>query len=318
MKRAHLVGSILILATILLAGCMRVQTLTVAPLTSILEAGETLAFTATDQLGDPVAVTWAVAAGPGTIDVDGLYTAPAAVAEVTTATITATHATVATMVGSSVVTLVPPETAKLVDASGDTFGAGTQYDVHSVETERTSTTMTITVTFDAATPPDLPAAGAIVVNGELSGFIDFDLDQSVATGFDSSNATYCPCTPVSAIGSDLFISFFERNAAGNYDVISSATLADVGDAVPSVAGSVLTLTIPLADLGGDDGVTNLSAVFGEFLGPTDCVPDEGAAVTTSIKPMITVVLEEPIHENYLKAMYNGFEWGVQTEPITLP
>ena len=111
MKRMHLVGPVLVLAVVLLAGCMRVQTLVVAPFSAILEAGETVAFAATDQLGTPIDVTWSVDVGPGTISIAGVYTAPATVAEVTTVTITATYAGVASITGSAVVTLVPPGTA---------------------------------------------------------------------------------------------------------------------------------------------------------------------------------------------------------------
>lgn len=316
MRRAHLVGPVLVLALVLLAGCMRVQTLTVTPLSAIVEAGKTVTFAATDQLGNPVVVTWAVDAGAGTISTAGVYTAPATIAAVSTATITATYTDVVSSTGSAIVTLVPPATARIVDAAGDAFGPAT-FDVVSIETARTSTALTITISFDSATPPVIPAANAVAEPGDLAGFIDFDIDESSATGVDSANATYCPCAPDSAIGSELFVSLFQRNAAGNYNVISTATLADVGDAVPVVSGNVLTLTIALADLGADDGVTNLSSVLGDFLGPTDCMPDAGAAVTTSLEPKGVAPSSDLVHALFLWTLYDEFEWGVQTAPITL-
>ena len=316
MKRVHLVGPVLVLALVVLAGCMRVQSLVVTPFSEIVEPGETVAFVATDEMGNPVVVTWAVDTGPGTISTAGVYTAPVTVGAVTTATITATYSGVTAVTGSAVVTLSPPGTAKIVDAVGDTFGPAT-YDVLSVSTARTSTDLTITVVFDSTTPPVLPAANTIAGPGDLVGFIDFDIDESSATGFASANATYCPCAPISAIGTELFVSLFQRNAAGNYDVIAAATLVDVGDAAPSVSGDVLTLTIALADLGGDDGITNLSSVLGDFLGPTDCMPDEGAAVTTSVNPMGVEPEADLVHAYFLWTHYNEFEWGVQTAPITL-
>ena len=317
MKRTYLMGSVLVLALVLLAGCMRVQTFTVAPLSAVVEAGGTVVYAATDQLGNPVTVTWAVDTGPGTISAAGVYTAPATVAAVTTATITATYTSGITIVTESVVaTIIPPLTAEIVDAVGDTFGPGT-FDVLSISTARTSTELTITVLFRSTTPPVLPAANAVAAPGDLAGFIDFDLDESRTTGFASANATYCPCGPVSAIGSDLFISLFQRNAAGNYDVISAATLVDIGDAEPAVSGSTLTLTIALADLASDDGITNLSSVLGDFLGPTDCMPDEGAAVTTSLEPKGIEPEIDLVHAYFLWTRYDEFEWGVQTEPITL-
>jgi len=253
MKKTYLMALVLVL--VLLAGCMRVQTFTVAPLSAVVETGGTVAFAATDQLGNPVTVTWAVDTGPGTISAAGVYTAPATVSTVKTATITATYTSgITTVTGSAVATIIPPH---------------------------------------------------------------FDIDQLSTTGFASANATYCPCTPISAIGSELFISLFQRNAAGNYEVISATTLVDVGDAEPAVSGAALTLTIPLADLGPDDGVTNLSSVLGDFLGATDCMPDEGAAITTSLEPKGTEPETDLVHAYFLWTRYDEFEWGVQTEPITL-
>ncbi len=315
MKKTYLMALVLVL--VLLAGCMRVQTFTVAPLSAVVETGGTVAFAATDQLGNPVTVTWAVDTGPGTISAAGVYTAPATVSTVKTATITATYTSgITTVTGSAVATIIPPLTAEIVDAVGDTFGPGT-FDVLSIATARTSTELTITVLFDSTTPPVLPAANTVAGPGDLAGFIDFDIDQLSTTGFASANATYCPCTPISAIGSELFISLFQRNAAGNYEVISATTLVDVGDAEPAVSGAALTLTIPLADLGPDDGVTNLSSVLGDFLGATDCMPDEGAAITTSLEPKGTEPETDLVHAYFLWTRYDEFEWGVQTEPITL-
>jgi len=316
MRKAYLVAPILILVLVLLAGCMRVQSVVVTPLSSIVATGGTVAFAATDEQGNPVLVTWAVAAGPGTISAAGIYTAPATATTVRTATVTATYAGITAIAGSAVVTIVPPDTAQIVDAEGDAFGPAT-FDVLSISTERTTTTMTITVVFDSATPPVLPAAGAIVGPGDLAGFIDFDLDQSDATGFGSANALFCPCTPLSAIGSDAFVSLFERNDEGNYNVISTATLVDIGDAEPDVTGDVLTLTIALDDLDGDDGVANLSSVLGDFLGPSDCMPDEGAAFTTSVSPKGIEPEIEQVHAYFLWLRYGEFEWGVQTAPITI-
>ena len=71
MRKAYLVAPILILVLVLLAGCMRVQSVVVTPLSSIVATGGTVAFAATDEQGNPVLVTWAVAAGPGTISAAG-------------------------------------------------------------------------------------------------------------------------------------------------------------------------------------------------------------------------------------------------------
>lgn len=303
-----------------LAGCLGTTLLIVSPAATIVELGGTVAFTVTTPGGAPVTgVTWAVSAGPGSIDATtGVYTAPSSgIAAVTNVTITATKGTAS---GSATVTLVPPSTAALVDPRGDAFGGGgtvVNYDVLSLKTSRNSTTFTITVTFDPATPPTIPPAGGTVGAGDLSGFIDFDTDQSVVTGAASANSTWCPTLPISAIGSEFFLSLFQRNVAGNYDIIDTATLADVGDASVTVSGTVITLTIPLTELGNDDGNLNLNSTLGDNVGATDCLPDEGAAIASSEgeggvwAPELSVVGNP--HLDYLNSL--GLSW--QTPSATI-
>ena len=265
----------------------------VTPTSATVEGGGTVAFTATDTDGAPVTVTWSVSSGPGTINASGVYTAPASVSIVTNATVTAARTDTPTITASATVTIKPEISAGLVDSPGDTFGAGT-YDIVGITTSRSSTTLTVIITFDPSTPPSIPLPGSAAGPGDLVGFIDFDIDEDNTTGVVPATSLYCPCSPLSAIGSELFVSLFARNASGNYDIIATATLADIGDAVPSLTGNVLTLTIPLTDLGGDDGITDMTAVVGDNTGPTDCLPDAGVAVVTSIR--INAV--EPLNEEW--------------------
>ena len=252
-RRIHLSGLAAGLLLLVLMGCARQQGLVIAPAAVIVEVGETVAFTAADEFGIPVSVRWAVSTGPGDITPAGAYTAPASVPQVTNAVVTATRVSYPTVAGSAVVTIRPPVTAGVVDAVGDTFGSNT-YDIASVRTSRTSTTLVVLLAFSPATPPSLPQSGSVVAAGELAGFIDLDTDERPATGVDSANSTFCPCTPISAIGSDFFVSLFARNDAGNYDIIDVRTLSDVGDAIPKLEGNVLTL-LGTAEQVGVDGTS---------------------------------------------------------------
>jgi len=289
LKRILAVGLVVTFVGSMLVGCARVTAIIISPSSAILEGGGSVTFTATDQQGNPVSVTWSVASGPGTITAAGVYTAPATVTEVTNATVTASLVSNPAVTDSATVTLKPPIEAELVDALGDgiVWVPGT-YDVISIRTSRTSTTLTVTVTFDPVTTPTIPAPGAACdTAGYYCSFIDFDADEDPSTGIPSANSFYCPAGPLSATGVDYFIDLFGRNAAGNYDIIETTGLTDVGDASPSVAGNVLTLTIPLTELGGDDGATDVSSLEaiglgGGFTGLTDCLPDEGGAVATGI------------------------------------
>src|SRR5205823_5709305 len=63
---------------------------TVSPKTANLTAGLTQQFAASVTGTSNTSVTWAVIAGPGTIDASGLYTAPASIPTAQTATVRAT------------------------------------------------------------------------------------------------------------------------------------------------------------------------------------------------------------------------------------
>ncbi|HCP32382.1 TPA: hypothetical protein DIT45_03970 [Candidatus Acetothermia bacterium] len=316
-KRILFVGFVLGSLGLMLAGCMQLASLGVAPTSAIVEGGDTVTFIATDHLGNPVTVTWNVASGPGSITSAGVYTAPAVTA-VTNATITASRVDRPAITASATVTIkppIPPITATLVDGLGDS--TATPYDVVSIKTSRTSTTLTATINF--TTIPTMPVPGNLVSAGNLAGFICFDTDENAATGWPSANHFYCPCAPASPeFGADYFIHLFSRNALGHYDIISTATgvPVDVGDAVPSVTSSVLTLTIPLTELGADDGITDMNAVFGDNVGPTDCVPDEVAAVVTgkSLEPKAIVIEGYPYYD-FLQDL--GVTGWVQTRSSTL-
>lgn len=315
-KRALLAGFVLGFLAWILTGCMNVGTLTVTPPMAIVEIGETVLFTAADQLGNPVSVTWGVTAGPGTITPAGIYTAPAAASAITTATVTATRADRPGVTASATVTIEPPINAAIVDASGDAFGPAPKYDVRRVSTSRTSDTLTLAV--NLTTAPSIPAAGNTVGAGDLAGFICFDSDEIKGTGIPSASYYFAPTLPVAqAIGVDYFVSLFYVNVSGNYDIYETASFTDVGDATPAVAGTVLTLTIPLTELGGDDGKTDMNAVFGNGVGPTDCAPDEVSALVTSKGMGVKAIVEGYPYQDFLIGLgITGEDW-IQTRSFTL-
>ena len=305
-KRILLVSLILGIIGLALAGCMRFTTLVITPPSAIVEGGGTVTFTAADSAGNPVEVIWSVS-GLGTITTGGVYTAPATVTVVTNATITATQVGYVGITSSATVTIEPPEPpveADLIDAAGDTFsGTGTAYDVKSITTSLASTALTVSIEFTAA--PTLPlTSGVAATSAQLAGFLCFDTDEDPATGWPSANSYYCPCTTpgVSAIGVEYFVDLFSRDATG-YPIRSTASPATpVGRATPSLAGNVLTLTIPLAAL-GDDGITGMNALLGNGAVPGDCVPDPVAALVTGKAIAISNSYLDFLHDTY------GIYWG---------
>ncbi len=294
-----------------LTGCLGALTLVVAPDIVVVHPGGTVAFSATTAAGTAVpGVSWTVTAGDGAIDaVTGVYTAPlAGVTTVVTATVQATKGT---STGTATVVIQPPLTTEVADPVADDFGTGT-YDIRTFATSRTDTTLTVRISFDVV--PTLPAAGAAAAGTDLAGFIDFDLDESFATGANSANSNWCPSTPISAIGSDAFVSLFQRNVSGNYDIIDAVTLADIGDASVTVNGVTVTLVIPFTEIDNDDGSLKFTSTLGDAAGSTDCTPDEGAGVATSenvggwLAPELTVVGIP--HKDYL----SGISFGTWQSP----
>jgi hypothetical protein len=309
LRRAFALG-IILGSTLILAACTQVVPLVIDPVSAIVEPGGSVTFTAKNYAGNPIPVTWSVTSGPGTITAAGVYTAPTTVTEVTNATVTATRVGYPTITGSATVTIKPPLTAGLIDPTGDavdimSVGTMVNYDITSIKTSRSSTALTLSITFDSTTPPTIPAPGAFVGPGDLAGFITLDTDEDATTGLPSANSFFCPSSPLSASGVDFFIFLFFRNTAGNYDIYKTTPgFTDVGDATPTLAGNVLTISVPLSALGGDDGITYLSSVQGDDVGPTDCIPDEGAAVVTgkAIEP------ENPYREFLLDLGITGPGW----------
>jgi uncharacterized repeat protein (TIGR01451 family) len=308
LKRILLVSLILGIIGLALAGCMRFTTLVVTPTSVIVEGGGTVTFAAADSAGSPVEVTWSVS-GLGAITAGGVYTAPATVAAVTNATITATQVGYVGITSSATVTIEPPAEADLIDATGDSFsGTGTAYDVKGITTLLAATTLTINIEFAAA--PTLPlTSGVVATSAQLAGFLCLDTDEDSATGWLSANSYYCPCaTPgVSAIGVEYFVDLFSRDATG-YPIRSTANPSTpVGRATPSLAGNVLTLTIPLTALGGDDGITGMNALLGNGIVPSDCVPDSVAALVTGKAIVISHSYRDFLHDTY------GIYWGTAIE-----
>lgn len=188
--------------------------------------------------------------------------------------------------------------ATQTDASADATSspAGTAYDITNVTTRRIDNptfgsydTLRTEITFDAATPPVLPNAATFpTANTDLVFRVYFDTDQNAATGAWNNgfcgnptggsefvvNATTAADTPVGLPASS------GRLANGNYDVVDGTT--KTGEASVSVAGNVLSVTVPLSALGGDNGITHLSVRVGNAADvTTDCAPETAGFIVTS-------------------------------------
>lgn len=167
------------------------------------------------------------------------------------------------------------------DPEGDTFGVGpVQHDIREFSVESTSTDLVLTVELqdDFSTNPQDPNFIIMVVG------VDTDQDRDTGASPDTLAQIFCP--DAFPLGEDFEIAFapvgpqqaavqiFDRRGGG-----PPGPPMFVGTAVAD--DDSLTLTVPLASLGGDDGRVDAHVIVGTLPEPTDCAPD-GAFVTSDV------------------------------------
>jgi hypothetical protein len=161
------------------------------------------------------------------------------------------------------------------DPSGDATG---EPDITQIETNISSGNLVVTVTF-ANTVQELPAYTA------PHGYFDIDTDQNAATGLTGLMRSSAFCGFV--IGPDYFIDFFEEewDDVNNEIALYDADSNYLGDVPVAYSGNTMTITIPLAMIGGDDGEVTIGYLTGDEDGPTDCA-SLGASVYAASVPAL--------------------------------
>jgi len=152
-----------------------------------------------------------------------------------------------------------------------------QADITSVKSTFNMDSLTFTVNF--ADPISAPSSSQ---NLGFFGFIDIDTDQNPATGINSNANVFF--TPPVTLGVDFSIDVFsEWVHPGFVDVISrrESRLTVVGRVPITFAETSLSVTVPLALLGGDNGSVNYAAYFGVVSTTTDRVPNDAVPLTST-------------------------------------
>ena len=157
------------------------------------------------------------------------------------------------------------------DATGDAapfFGVGPLvHDITSISAEGDATTVCLTVEF--AAPIDPADAGT---GNELVGFLEFDTDADLFTGFIPGQADFL-CPDRAGLGVDTTLDLFSV-FGGMALLVPFGTAPNV--LVPVVFDTnAFTAAIPIAELGGDT-TFNMAALIGTFIEPTDCAPNGGS------------------------------------------
>ncbi len=162
------------------------------------------------------------------------------------------------------------------DPPGDASpGGGSFLDIASIDVAYTSTLLNVTLTFFSGPGIPLlpPSSGAPF---SIVGVIEFDVDQNVMTGDPPLANSVRPGIghPLISLGVDFAADLFSESAhASLIDILSGTIGGPSVGLVPILYGPIsLSFSIPLALLGGDNGIVDYSAIIGDLTGPTDAAP----------------------------------------------
>lgn len=164
----------------------------------------------------------------------------------------------------------PATTATVTDPTGDTFGTGgVQWDLTAMTVARD--TGGVTVQLDFTTDVLSPTSGD---TSAIIGYVEFDLDQNEASGGGSVVDEFRNNQGAAHLGVDATVDLTL------YDADSSVAVYDtllhvVGRVKPVFEGHRITIRVPRALIGNDDGSLSAAAIVGSTHRPTDFAPNDG-------------------------------------------
>lgn len=161
-------------------------------------------------------------------------------------------------------------TRTVADPAGDTFGnRGVQWDMTGLTITRDSAGITVELAFTA--PLISPTSGD---SNAMIAFVDLDTDQDSATGATPTVDEFRRDGASTGMGADYQL------VLANYEADSTVAIFDAAATVtgrvrPVFDGNKVSVRIPRALLGDDDGYLNAAAIAGTQASPTDIVPEQG-------------------------------------------
>jgi hypothetical protein len=165
-----------------------------------------------------------------------------------------------------------PSSVSVADPIGDTFGlpGGTQWDITALTITRE--TDGITVRLDFANDVALPV---VADPNALVGLVELDLDQNRATGKLGYVDQLRKDGGSTGMGVDAALNLSQIAADSTlmvYDMGGNPT----GKAKVAIGGRRLTIRVPSALLGNDDGYVDAAVIVGnQGRSPTDLAPQTG-------------------------------------------
>ena len=161
-------------------------------------------------------------------------------------------------------------TAKITDPSGDTFGSrGVQWDVTTLTITRDTGGITAVLEFSS----DLisPTSGD---SNAMIGFLDFDTDQDPTTGSPTTVDEFRRDGGSTGMDNDYQLALADYGPDSSVTIYNSSAVM-TGQVKPVFSGRKITIRIPKAMLGNDDGFLNAAAIVGTTASPTDIIPESG-------------------------------------------
>jgi len=168
---------------------------------------------------------------------------------------------------------------KVADRTGDAVGSGpVLWDLTAMTVTRDTAGVTVRLEFSS----DLisPTSGD---PNAMIGFVDFDTDQDPSTGVGTAVDEFRRDGGSTGMDAD-YILLLTAYAADSSVPVFKASVGEVGRVKPVFNGKQVSIRIPKALLGNDDGFLNAAAIVGVSGGASDIVPDNGHLELTETPP----------------------------------
>lgn len=158
----------------------------------------------------------------------------------------------------------------MTDPTGDTYGSGVvRWDLTGFTITRDADGITVQLDF----PRDVisPTSGDTTA---MIGYVGFDVDQDSTTGDLASIVDeFRPDSGSTGLGVEYEIELVDYAQDSTVTVTGSS--GTTGRVKPVFSGNHITVRIPRALLGNDDGYLNAAAIVGNNHSPNDIIPESG-------------------------------------------
>lgn len=173
------------------------------------------------------------------------------------------------MTGTIVVLGTTSSTQSVTDPIGDTFerDAGKQWDLSALTVTRD--TNGVVVRLDFVNEIVLPTSGDSL---ELAALVEFDLDQNPATGHRAVVDVLRADGGSTGMGVDAGVDLV---TADSTVIVHDALGHETGRGKAEIGGHRITLHIPRAAIGNDDGFVDAAVIVGNGHDATDVAPQQG-------------------------------------------